>query len=160
MKYKNNPANIRYVSSNLWKGLEGSVNGFCEFSSIEYGLRALMVLLKNYIKKYHLSNVSQILHRFAPPTENNTRAYISFVSIVLLRHDCETTNIKPFSLAFYWLTVAICYYETKSSYAINELIRIAKKFGLWSDCIASVNKQLVINFKNDDYEQESLEDID
>lgn len=84
----NNPANIRRGST--WKGLVPFLvdanNGqryydkqFCQFKSMEYGVRAFFALMKTYHYKYKLNTVSKVLHRFAPLSENNTYAYIANV---------------------------------------------------------------------------------
>lgn len=75
----NNPFNIRYNNINRWKGLVGSNKGFCVFSDVEFGLRAGIYLLRKYIDVYKLKTVPKIISRFAPPTENDTRSYISYV---------------------------------------------------------------------------------
>ena len=73
----NNPGNIRRGSS--WKGLSSvqSDKFFCQFSSMEYGIRAFFVLMHTYKYKHKLSTLSDVLHRFAPLSENNTDAYIA-----------------------------------------------------------------------------------
>ena len=75
---RNNPLNIRYSAKNEWLGQIGHRNGFCVFSEEKYGWRAAFVLLKNYYKK-GFRTVSQIIHRFAPASENPTSSYVSFV---------------------------------------------------------------------------------
>lgn len=75
---RNNPLNIRYSAKNEWLGQIGHRNGFCVFSEEKYGWRAAFVLLKNYYKK-GFRTVSQIVHRFAPASENPTSSYVSFV---------------------------------------------------------------------------------
>lgn len=81
----NNPANIRKSSSH-WKGLvKASPTGrvdyrFCQFESMEYGIRALLALLRTYYIKYRLRDVKSIISRFAPASDgNNTREYINSV---------------------------------------------------------------------------------
>lgn len=81
----NNPANIR-KSSSRWKGLvKASPSGrvdtqFCQFESMEYGVRALLALLRTYYLKYRLRDVKSIVSRFAPSSDgNNTREYINSV---------------------------------------------------------------------------------
>lgn len=80
----NNPGNIDFNPLNKWKGLNPKSkeldSRFCVFISPEYGIRALMVLLKNYNKKYNLNSVRQIINRWAPTHENNTSAYMSHVA--------------------------------------------------------------------------------
>lgn len=73
-----NPLNIRYSPMNTWRGQSGSYKGFCVFNSLVFGYRAALVLLSNYIKRGHVS-ISAIVSRWAPATENDTKAYIRTV---------------------------------------------------------------------------------
>lgn len=75
----NNPGNIRRGDN--WKGLVPSNGDFCKFVSMEYGIRALIVLLRTYYRKYHLRTIRSIITRYAPPLENHTEAYIKNVSV-------------------------------------------------------------------------------
>lgn len=74
-----NPLNIRI--GNKWKGEVASPTDkeFEQFSCMHYGLRAGFILLRRYIERYHLDTVTEIISRWAPATENNTRAYINRV---------------------------------------------------------------------------------
>lgn len=81
----NNPLNIRR-GKQPWKGEisptpspSGGGRGtaaFCKFSSMEWGLRAAFCLLRTYRDKYHLNCIADIVRRWAPPTENDTKTYI------------------------------------------------------------------------------------
>lgn len=81
----NNPLNIR--KGNNWKG-ERHVQtdkAFEEFVSMEMGLRAGFILLRNYQKKTlpinrRANSIRKIIARWAPANENNTKAYIEAVS--------------------------------------------------------------------------------
>lgn len=74
-----NPLNIRI--GNKWKGEVASPTDkeFEQFSCMHYGLRAGFILLRRYIERYHLDTVTEIISRWAPASENNTRAYINRV---------------------------------------------------------------------------------
>jgi hypothetical protein len=74
----NNPGNIRYNPA--FKGCVGSSKGFCKFSSMGFGYRAILTLLTTYYTKYGLTTIRGIFNRYAPPTENNTESYINLVS--------------------------------------------------------------------------------
>jgi len=76
----NNPLNIRYNVANDWQGQTGSDGEYAIFSSAEYGIRAAAKLLNNYVTKYGLRSVSDIINRWAPTSENNTSAYIQAVA--------------------------------------------------------------------------------
>lgn len=78
MKYKNNPLNIR-MSGSKWVGLTGSKNGFCEFSNLDYGVRAACYLIMRTYRRYGITSIRDIIARWAPPSENPTAGYISFV---------------------------------------------------------------------------------
>lgn len=80
MKSDNNPLNIRFTKSNKWLGQIGQNKGFIKFLSMSYGVRAAIILLKNYFEKYHLDTIEKIISRYAPSSENDTQAYISYVS--------------------------------------------------------------------------------
>lgn len=77
----NNPLNIRYSPMNHWKGQDGSCRSFCRFTSLEFGYRAALILLRNYVKRGH-DCIAAIIGRWAPASENDTQAYID----VVMRH--------------------------------------------------------------------------
>lgn len=74
-----NPLNIRI--GNVWLGEVTNPTDleFEQFVSMEYGLRAAFVLLRRYIRHYHLDNVQLIVSRWAPRSENQTDSYIATV---------------------------------------------------------------------------------
>ena len=83
----NNPLNIRI--GNTWLGeREHPTDGeFEEFVSLDYGLRAAFIILRRYIRRYHLNTVRLIVERWAPRNENETEKYIQFV--------CKDTGLMP-----------------------------------------------------------------
>ena len=129
MQKINNPFNIRYSKFNAWQGQIRSYHGFVVFESLDYGLRAGIILLNNYIKNGY-NSVSAIISRFAPVTENDTKAYIDFVEKALLANNYEINNIEPFSLTFYKLCCIICYYESHMYICPSRLVNIVSKFSL------------------------------
>ncbi len=77
----NNPLNIRKVAGQHWRGealpQRGSGEGaFCCFESMAYGIRAAFCLLRTYRNKYKANCICDIITRWAPPSENDTPAYI------------------------------------------------------------------------------------
>ena len=94
----NNPGNIDYNPLNKWKGLNPKSkeldSRFCVFISAEYGIRALMVLLRNYEKKHGLNSVRQIINRWAPTHENNTSAYMTHVAKMMNVGLDDCLNLK------------------------------------------------------------------
>lgn len=90
----NNPLNIR--KGNNWQGEVSSSTDseFEQFVSMQWGIRAGFKILKNYMTGYGgrvkaLTNVHDIIHRWAPPSENNCRAYIDSVCRFSGLHEYE-----------------------------------------------------------------------
>ena len=75
-----NPGNIKLGTA--WDGLadEQSDPVFCVFSEAVWGIRALMRILLTYRFTHNRKNIDSIIKRWAPPSENDTDAYIVFVS--------------------------------------------------------------------------------
>lgn len=83
----NNPGNIRH--GDKWRGLADKQTdaSFCVFKAPEWGLRALVKILRNYQTKHGLKTVESIINRFAPQIENDTSSYILSV--------CQVLDVKP-----------------------------------------------------------------
>lgn len=94
----NNPLNIRINSANNWEGkVTNNTDGvFEQFVAMEYGYRAAMKLIQNYITKYDLNTVGQIIGKWAPDSENDTASYISRVSSTT--GWLPTKEIDPYSM--------------------------------------------------------------
>lgn len=107
----NNPGNIRRGSR--WLGLSAVQNDkeFCSFSSMEYGIRALLITLRTYYNKHHCDTVRKVISRFAPSNENNTEKYIKFV--------CDYLKIAPDSFLsqddLFMIAYPVMIYESRYS---------------------------------------------
>ena len=77
----NNPLNIRRVVGTHWRGEteRAGEQEFVTFSSVAWGLRAAFQILKTYRDKYKAVCIEDIIRRWAPPSENDTNAYIYHV---------------------------------------------------------------------------------
>ncbi len=77
----NNPGNIRQSDTD-WLGESAIDNDleFEEFDTPEQGIRAMAIVLKNYYFRHGLKTIREFITRWAPPTENDTEAYITAVS--------------------------------------------------------------------------------
>ena len=65
-----------------WDGLaaEQTDPTFCIFDEAVMGIRALMRILLTYRFTHDKKNIDSIIRRWAPPSENDTEAYIKFVA--------------------------------------------------------------------------------
>lgn len=118
-----NPANIRKGSN--WKGLRAKQTdkAFCQFTEMKWGVRALLCLLRTYVRKYGLKSVAQIIRRWAPPQDHNdTNSYIEFVvnhisyvwdkdQVFLEARDFDADNTEGTWKLFY-LCSAMCTMES------------------------------------------------
>ncbi len=76
-----NPGNIRQ-SKVVYQGeVQPSRDpAFKQFSSMEWGYRAIFMLLHTYAVKYGLHTIREMISRWAPPSENHTETYISTIA--------------------------------------------------------------------------------
>lgn len=77
----NNPGNIRHDGTR-WQGerIPSTDPSFKQFTSMAYGYRAMFKLLTNYARLHGCQTIRKIISRWAPPSENDTAAYIATVS--------------------------------------------------------------------------------
>lgn len=90
----NNPGNIRIGAQ--WQGLlprasmtadQAAETAFCVFLTPVYGFRAMGEIFHTYYRQDGVRTLQQAINRWAPPTENNTDAYVQAV--------CDYTAYKP-----------------------------------------------------------------
>lgn len=76
----NNPLNIRTSAAFNWNGQTGATRGFCNFADVVMCRRAGAYLLMRSYRRAGCLTITDIIQRYAPASENPTKAYISFVS--------------------------------------------------------------------------------
>lgn len=94
----NNPGNIR-KGKDKWQGAIGPQNdkAFVTFDSMVWGIRAMArILIVQYFDKRNLNTVTKIINRWAPPLENDTKAYISAVSRSMGKGPNEKLDLHKF----------------------------------------------------------------
>lgn len=117
MRYRNNPLNIRYSSKNNFKGQSASDNGFCTFNDLVYGLRAVFVILRTYDNK-GVNTIMSIINRWAPPEENATSSYITFI--------CDKMNVnRSTHISLYRPTELYAFISAMASYESGTYIHSA-----------------------------------
>lgn len=76
----NNPGNIRANKDFGWLGqTDIDPDGFVVFNSPALGIRALLIIFHNYQLHHGLKTPIDLIHRWAPPTENDVGSYITDV---------------------------------------------------------------------------------
>lgn len=144
----NNPGNIRKGCN--WIGLakEQKDKSFCQFITMNYGLRALVVTLRTYVLKHKKTTVSLIINRWAPESDgNNTTSYIKQCALAIgdvlaplqgitnreqtgLNYQFSSknfglTNGYP-SLVLYALVKTICKIESQYELSYSDFIHVIK----------------------------------
>lgn len=77
----NNLLNIRYNKANNWNGQTGQDDkGFSIFSEPVNSIRAAFKIMLSY-RKRGVVTLRQVITEFAPPVENKTENYISYVAL-------------------------------------------------------------------------------
>lgn len=79
----NNPGNLR-ISNSAWEGkvpIDQNTDGvFEQFINADYGIRALVKLIKNKVELQGYNTIDKLINNYAPSNENDTFAYVRFVS--------------------------------------------------------------------------------
>lgn len=112
-----NPGNIRHGDD--WLGLccVQTDKSFCQFESAEYGIRALCRVLLTYQRKYGLMTVQGMISRWAPPSENDTDAYVASVSSAMSIDKDQSFSIKDFVKASRFVRAIIRHENGKDPYS-------------------------------------------
>lgn len=86
---QNNPGNLRSDGRTKWNGAVGNTPAgqFLTFDTPEHGIRAMARTLYNYGAKHGLNTPEAVVGRYAPPSENSTKAYLSAIE--------KQTGFKP-----------------------------------------------------------------
>lgn len=101
----NNPGNIDRQPQNKWQGrmprermspAQREEKRFEVFATPAWGIRALAVLLINYFDRHGRNTVRKIIERWAPPTENNTDAYVLAVARAVGVGPDEFVNVHEY----------------------------------------------------------------
>lgn len=91
----NNPLNI-VKTKDEWLGqCSGSDARFCVFTHMKFGIRAAVILFRNYSKNYGIATLAELVHRFAPTADgNNEQNYVSFL--------CQRLNLDKDASIPWW----------------------------------------------------------
>lgn len=93
-----NPGNLRR-SRDPWQGLakEQTDREFFRFEGSKWGIRALARTLITYQDKHGLGTVRGIINRWAPPSENDTGAYVRVVAAAIGVKPEATVNMHDYA---------------------------------------------------------------
>jgi len=122
----NNPYNIRQYDQGFL-GEAGEDSGFVSFDDPMYGVRAADKVLTTYGADRGINTIRGLINRFAPPSENDTSNYVSYISGQLgIDPDAEVDLSDPEMRARILSPMAMM--ESRSEYSpgqITEMIEMA-----------------------------------
>ena len=121
----NNPLNIR-LTNTTWQGQlkPGTDKEFCQFVEMRYGYRAAFVLQNRYYNIWNCRTVRQIINRWAPPSENDTAAYVNRVcKLMEITPDVTLPSIRTNPSVWIALVCAMGYVECGSAPNVFELAK-------------------------------------
>ena len=108
----NNPGDIE--TGDTWQGMIGSDPPFVIFQDVSWGIRAMATDLLNKINKGE-NTITDIITIYAPPSENDTAAYIAAVSADM---GVDSGAVLPMDQpTFHSLIRAIMNHELGDSYS-------------------------------------------
>lgn len=132
----NNPLNIRVGQD--WKGEmpdsrktadQKAEKEFEVFETPADGFRAGAIVLRNYQAKHGLKTVFAMIHRFAPPNENNTVAYCRFVAEAMGIAPHDEFDFSDYDMAFPMLR-AMAIRETGHAFSDADINRGLETAGI------------------------------
>jgi hypothetical protein len=122
----NHPGNIDRTAT-AWQGEDRSAEAraresrFAVFDTPASGFRALAKTLQTYQAKYSLGTVRGIINRWAPPTENNTSAYVTQVAKALGVEPDRQIDVRAPQTAFQLLK-AVAAHENGGDFWDDQVI--------------------------------------
>lgn len=130
----NNPLNLRANKVNNWLGQIGvDKDGFCIFSSLEYGYRAGLRVLRTYWQNYNLHSVRSIICRFAPATDgNDVDAYVAYC-LSNMHVLFSTATYRRLHASRFLIHLASCMvaYESRIMHSYHTLLKVALKYHIF-----------------------------
>lgn len=118
----NNLGNVRATKGIPFEGevIPSSDSAFKQFRTIEDGLRCVAKILLTYYNKHELKCVAAIIPRWAPTSENDVKAYMTAVCLMLGVKSAEVLDLmNPATLTL--LVKAIARQETGFKSIAKEL---------------------------------------
>lgn len=117
----NNPLNIRR-SACRWVGkvCPSRDPEFEQFDTMAHGFRAAVIIIRTYITKWQCNTPAKIIARWAPASENNTKAYIAYVTKNALLSENQPLALSQ-TLALGRLVWAMACYECGHRFSYDEV---------------------------------------
>lgn len=127
----NNPGNLELNAGIHWLGQVGATGAYLQFDTPLHGIRALALDLLNQQRMHGLSCVKTIITKFAPASENDTRAYIADVADHLCVDELEGIVLTD-AATLHMMVEAVIHHENGSQPYDDQLVAQAVALALAS----------------------------
>lgn len=131
----NNPGNMRPTGDH-WLGMAGEVEGFLAFVDMKSGYRALLKNCINAIAGGY-NTIEKFVTHYAPPSENDTNAYIDYVSKTMglgpqvrLRTDESTIKKLVYAISYHEQGVPPSNHDIDAGWSYLTGVKVAEAGGL------------------------------
>lgn len=134
----NNPGNLRAIKSKPvnWLNQIGAEKGFCKFSSMHYGIRALCKLIMTYNKRGWCDNSLAFATHYAPVSDgNDTLIYSDYISSAW-----SGSKFYPIQLAILVMQIEV---------GINHVTKYMINSAIYWSCKLRVNGKETANISYD-----------
>lgn len=127
----NNPGNIRH-SADKWQGKSASQpdKSFVAFDAPKWGIRALARVLIIYQDKHECDTPREFISRWAPPSENDTEAYVRSVCQASGWMPMQRINMKNYKDASALVVAIIKHENGQQPYSDTEIEEGLKLAGI------------------------------
>lgn len=115
-----NPGNLE--GNTPWQGAAGHDGPYIIFDTDADGLRALAINILNQQRLHKLNTVTQIIEKFAPPSENNTLAYIDAVCKHVGCKPAEVLDLDDPTILARFVQAVVAHENSGYAYAVNDVI--------------------------------------
>lgn len=122
----NNPFNIVYSKMNNWKGQLGSTQGiagkFCVFETLEYGIRAGLINLRNGYFRRGVNTIDEIINKYSATDVEAYKAYLEAQMRIGRHKELSTAYLAPLA------TLIMDFENSSSSPRLNDVLAVIEKF--------------------------------
>lgn len=130
----NNPGNIDYSPNNPWRGkLPRDVSiepRFERFDSALNGGRAAVKLVEFYKDRRGINTIRGVISTWAPPSENNTRAYVDAVARAVGVDPDEIVDLTEYRIMRPLLEAIIRHENGRVIYSPEEIDEMLRRAGI------------------------------
>ena len=110
---------------------------FVQFKSLKWGWRAAFYLLtRTYYHKYRLYTIRSIVNKWAPPSENNSKAYVENVSRLTGIDPDEALGI-PSEKPQRWIALGVAMAIQENGFESLDFFAILTGWGLCREDVQS-----------------------